>query len=164
VQPPVDTIVQGQTTAFTAILKDADGNILSGRSIVWSSSNTGIATTTPGGSATGVAPGTATITATSEGKIGTATLVVTPAPVASVTVAPATATIKRGDTKQFTATAKDASGNVLSGRTFTWTSSDPSIATVDQNGVVTGIAEGKNVVITATTDGKSGTAILTVSK
>jgi uncharacterized protein YjdB len=162
-QPSVDTVSQNQSTTFTVTLKDADGNVLTGRSVTWSSSDPSVATMA-GGTATGVAPGTATITATSEGKIGTATLVVTPVAVASVTVSPATATIKRGQTKQFTAVARDAVGNVLTGRTFTWTSSDPSIATVDQTGVVTGIAEGKNVVITATTEGKSGTAILTVSK
>lgn len=167
VQPSVDTILQTQTVTFTAILKDANGNILTGRTVTWSSSNTSVATINSAGTATGVAPGTVTITATSEGQSGTASLHVNPpplAPIATITVSPASASIKRGSTKQFTATAKDASGNILTGRTFTWTSSNPNVATVDQSGVVTGISEGNNVVITASAELKSGTALVTVTK
>lgn len=171
VSPDSTAVTQGQSTQFTATTKDAFGNTLTGRTITWSSSNTSIATVDATGKATAVSTAsgsttTVTITATSEGKSGTAKLVVNPAPVASVTVSPSSATIKRGDTKQFSATAYDASGRALSGRTFTWTSSDPSVATVDRNGLVKGIAEGRNVAITATesVSGKSGTATVTVNK
>jgi trimeric autotransporter adhesin len=160
--PAVDTVPQNQSTTFTVVLKDADGNVLTGRVINWSSSNTSVATVS-GGVATGVAIGTATITATSEGQSGSATLVVIQVPVASVTVSPASASIKVNDTKQFTATARDANGNVLTGRTFTWASSDPTIATVTQSGLAKGVNSG-TVTITATAEGKSGTATLTVSK
>jgi uncharacterized protein YjdB len=169
VSPDSTAVTQGQSAQFTAVTKDLLGNTLTGRAVTWTSSNTAVATVDANGKATAVSTGTATtrvvtITATSEGKSGSAKLVVNPAPVASVTVSPQSATIKRGDTKQYSAVAFDASGKALSGRTFIWTSSDPTVATVDQNGLVKGISEGKNVVITATSEGISGSAVVTVNK
>ena len=55
----------------------------------------------------------------------------------------------------------DASGNLLSGRAVTWESSDTRIATVDQAGVVRGVRKG-NVIVTARSEGKVGTATIRV--
>src|SRR2546426_131652 len=112
--------VSGQAAQFTAIPKDANGFALAGRVVTWSSNNTAVATVNASGLATGVAVGSATITATSEGKNGTAVLTVSNVPVASVTVAPASASVPVGQTAQLTATPKDASGNPLAGRGGTW--------------------------------------------
>ncbi|MGK2962004.1 MAG: Ig-like domain-containing protein [Gemmatimonadaceae bacterium] len=163
VSPSTGSIAVGGTQQFSATLKDANGNTLTGRAVVWSSSSSGIATVNSAtGVATGVAVGTATITATSEGKTGTATITVSLVPVASVTVSPATASMAVGGTQQFTATLKDASGNTLSGRTVTWSTSDVSIATVNSaTGVATGVAAG-TTTITALSAGKTGTASMTV--
>ena len=80
--------------------------------------------------------------------------------VASVTVAPAANTVVIGATVRLTATAKDAAGNALTGRQVTWSSSNTAIALVT-TGVVTGVAQGLST-ITATAEGKSGTASVTV--
>src|SRR5439155_1217748 len=72
-----------------------------------------------------------------------------PAPVASVTVTPASATVQGGQTVQLTATLKDANGNLLSGRSVTWSSSNTAVATVDNSGLVSGVAAG-SATITAT--------------
>jgi uncharacterized protein YjdB len=155
-------VTVGQTTTLTAQTLDANGNALSGRAITWVSSSAAIATVSPTGVVTGVAPGTATITATSEGKSGTATVTVTPVPVASVTVAPTTLPLQVGQTGTLTATTRDASNNVLTGRTITWASGNQGVATVAPNGIVTAVAPG-NATITATSEGKSGTATVTVT-
>src|SRR5690348_8261075 len=79
----------GQTTQATATPRDANNNVLGGRSIVWSSSNNGVATVSASGLVTAVAVGSAQIIATSEGKNGSARLTVAapaPVPVASVSV------------------------------------------------------------------------------
>src|SRR5207249_10100580 len=94
------------------------------------------------GLVTGVAAGSATITATSEGKSGTASVTVANVPVASVTVSPTAANMYVGGTVQLTATLKDASGNVLSGRALTWTSGTGAVGTVSASGLVTGVAAG----------------------
>src|SRR6266550_2722219 len=85
-----------------------------------------------------------------------------PAPVAAVTVSPAAPSVSVGATVQLTATLKDASGNVLTGRSVTWVSSTSGMATVSTGGFVTGVAVGP-VTITATSEGQSGRATVTVN-
>ncbi len=114
------------------------------------------------GAVTGVTVGVATITATSENKHGYAVVTVTPTAVASVTVAPGAASVVAGTTVQLAALLKDASGNPLTSRVVTWASSNPAVATVNANGLVTGVIAG-SAVITATSEGKSGTATITVT-
>jgi len=82
-----------------------------------------------------------------------------PAPVASVALAPATSSVLAGATVQLTATARDAAGNALSGRTITFASSNPSVATAGTSGLVTTIAPGV-ATITATSEGQSATATI----
>ena len=87
-----------------------------------------------------------------------------PPAVASVVVTPVNASlVSLGETVQLTASAQDASGNTLSGKTFTWSSSGQSVATVGSSGLVTAVANG-SATITATTDGVNGTATVDVSQ
>ncbi len=162
VSPATPTVQAGRTVQLTATPKDASGNPLSGRTVTWRSSNTAVATVNGSGLVTGVAVGTATITATSEGKSGTATVTVTSVPVASVAVTPPAASIQTGQTVQLTATPKDASGNPLPGRVVTWTSDAQGVASVDGRGLVTGLTAG-SATITATSEGQSGTSAITVT-
>jgi uncharacterized protein YjdB len=164
VTPPTAEVQTGGTVQLTATPRDAAGNPLAGRTVTWTSSNNGVATVNANGLVTAVAPGTATITATSEGRSGTSTVTVTappPAPVASVSVTPPTAEVQTGGTVQLTATPRDAAGNPLAGRTVTWTSSNTGVATVDANGRVTAVAPG-TATITATSEGRTGTSAITV--
>src|SRR6266480_953937 len=162
VTPPTATVQAGQTVQLTATPRDANGAALSGRAVTWSSNNTSVATVSSSGLVSGVTPGSATITATSEGKSGTSAITVTQVPVATVSVSPPTASIQQGQTVQLTATLKDANGNPLSGRTVTWSSSNTSVATVSSSGLVSGVTPG-SATITATSEGKSGTASVTVT-
>ncbi len=77
VSPSTVTVGAGQTTQLTATLKSSNGTVLTGRTVTWASSQTGVATVSSSGVVAGVAAGTATITATAEGKSGTATITVT---------------------------------------------------------------------------------------
>ena len=117
------------------------------------------------GRATAVSAGSATITATGGSKTGTATLTVTEPPpiVSSVSVSPSSASIEEGETQRFTATAYTSDNAVISGKTFAWTSSMASVATINSSGLATGVDAG-STTITATVDGKSGTALLTVAE
>ncbi|HEV8365163.1 MAG TPA: Ig-like domain-containing protein, partial [Gemmatimonadaceae bacterium] len=76
VAPTTGSVQVGQTLQLTVSLLDAAGNILTGRPVSWSSANTATATVTAGGLVRGVKRGTTTITTTSEGKSGTATITV----------------------------------------------------------------------------------------
>jgi len=164
VSPASASVTAGQTVQLTATPKDANGNTLTGRTINWTSSNTSVATVSSSGLVSGVVAGSATITATAEGKSGTSAITVTAVtvPVATVTVSPASASVPAGQTAQLTATPKDASGNPLTGRTITWASSNTSVATVSSSGLVSGVTTG-SATITATSETKSGTSAITVS-
>ena len=165
--PLAASVQVGGTVQLATATKDSAGAVLGGRAVTWASGNLAVATVSGSGLVAGVAAGTATITATSEGKSGTATVTVTslpppppppPAPVASVVVSPASASVPVGATVQLTASLKDASGNVLTGRTIAWGTSAAGVATVSASGLVTGSAAG-----TATSEGKSGTALIVVA-
>jgi uncharacterized protein YjdB len=162
VSPATATIVIGASQQLFAATKDAKGVALTGRAVSWSSDKP-VATVDANGLVTGVSAGTATITATSEGKTGSSVITITPVPVAAVAVNPSSASVVAGNTVQLAATLTDADGNVLSGRFTVWTSANSSIASVDANGLVTGVAAGGPVAITATSEGKKGTASLTVT-
>jgi uncharacterized protein YjdB len=85
--------------------------------------------------------------------------------VATVTVTPPTASLVVGvtQTQQLTAVTKDANGNVLTGRLVSWSSSNTALATVDGNGLVTAVAAGGPVTITAISETKTGTSSITVT-
>ena len=85
-----------------------------------------------------------------------------PDPVAHVTVTLAATSLGTGSTTQATAALTDSLGAALTGRTVTWSSSAPAIATVSSSGLVTATAPG-TADITATSDGKSGFATVTVT-
>jgi uncharacterized protein YjdB len=147
----------------TAVVKDAGGNVLDGRVVTWQSSNTTVATVNGTGTIITVGVGTSTITATSEGQSGGALLTVTQVPVSTVTTTLATGTITLGTVgDQATAVLQDAGGNVLTGRTVTWQSSNSTVATVSGTGVITTVGVGTST-ISATSEGQSGGALLTVN-
>jgi uncharacterized protein YjdB len=161
------SVAVGGTAIATVQLLDATGHTLTGRTVTWSSSNTAIALINASGVVTGVGAGTATITATSEGKTGSATLTVTStttvvAPVATVTVTLSSPSLMVGQMTQATATMRDASGNVLTGRSVAWMSSNPAVATVSATGTVSAVAAGSASII-ATSEGKQGSASVSVT-
>jgi uncharacterized protein YjdB len=164
VTPSSATVSVAFTTPLAATVRDLNGAVISGASVAWSTSNALVAVVSQTGVVTGVLPGTATITATSGGQSGTATITVQLAPVATVTVSPSQLNLRDRDgqrTGTLNATTRDALGNILTGRVVTWSSSNTSVATVTQSGVVTAQAKG-NATITATSEGRSGTASVVV--
>ena len=130
----------------------------------WTTSNTSVATVTSTGRLQAITPGTVTMSAKSDAVVGAATLTVTLVRVGRITVLPTTTVLFTGRTLPLVVQLADSLGNPLSttGRTVTWASAVPAIATVDAIGVATTITPG-TVAISATSDGKSASAILTVN-
>ena len=167
--------VTGVTLAGTATINGKSSTTLTAtvaptqaknQAITWTSDNESVAKVTVLNATQaridGVAPGTANITVTTEDGAKTATCKVTVTEVKVTTIAASisTATVKAGETfdltKQLTITPANATNAVLS-----WSSSDSSVATVDANGVVTGVATNSTnnatATITATCANASGT-------
>ena len=161
------SIAVGDSTRATATLRDRRGRVATNGTVAWSSSNSGVATVSSSGLVRGVSPGTASIIATRGSLSGSASVNVTQpvastAPVASVGVALASSSLIVSGSTQATATTRDASNNVLTGRAVTWSSGSAAIATVSGSGLVTAVAPG-TTNITASSEGISGSGSLTVS-
>lgn len=162
VTPSPATVSVGGTRQLAVALRDAANNVLTDlaeRTVTWTSDAPSVATVSNAGVVTGVRLGTANVTVSVDGVTRTVPVTVG---ADRVTVTPSPASVRVGGTAALTAQALDAAGAALSGVTFTWTSSDPAVATVDANGVVTGRAAG-TATITATGAGASGTTTLTVT-
>ena len=165
VSPASASLAPGGSVQLSATTQVSAGNTLSGRAVSWTTSDPAIATVDSAGFVSAVATGSATVTATSEGKSGSAAITVTsapPAPVASVEVTPASASLTVGQGVRLVATTKDSAGNTLTGHPVSWTTSNPTVATVDTTGYVTSVAAGSATIV-ATSDGKSGSAAITVT-
>lgn len=152
----------GQSAQLTATPRAAGGSALADRTTAWATSDAAIATVSGTGLVTAVALGDVTITATSEGKTGSAAVTVSNVPVAALSVTPNPSSVGVGRTAQLTAVPKAADGDELIGRPVTWSTSDPAVATVSNTGLVTGVALG-TATITGTSEGKSDFSVLTVS-
>ncbi|HLG22476.1 MAG TPA: FG-GAP-like repeat-containing protein [Candidatus Manganitrophaceae bacterium] len=178
VSPLKAAVGQGGTFQFTATAKDSLGNQLneiagSPITFIWKTDNMTQVTIDDGGKATGVAAGSAQITAsTSDGKVisNPASLEVGSCPVAnvpaSIEISPSKATVPGGGSHavQFAAVSKNTDGVIICNdpnNPFAWTVST-SIATIDQTGLATtGTAFGTTLV-TATQGNVSATATLIV--
>lgn len=78
-----------------------------------------------------------------------------------VEVTPPATTVAINGQTAFTATAKNADGEALSGKTVSWSSSKPNVASIDSAGLAKGLADG-STIITAFIEGQSDTAQLNV--
>lgn len=161
VTPGVASITVGNTLSLAVQITDAQGNVLTGRPLTFVSESPAVATVNAAGLVTAVGPGTARIVVSSEGKTGVASIQVTPVPVASLSLSPATVTLITGEVTALVATTRAAGGTVLTGRTIDWRSGAPNVATVSASGIVTAVAPGAAVIL-ATVEGITATSTVTV--
>ena len=150
----------GASVQLSARVLDQNGQQMSATNVAWSSNNTVVATVNATGLVTAVANGTATITATA-GRASSTAMVTVAQAVATVAVAPAADTLLTGDTLRLVAQAFDENAHRIESAEFDWSSSDPSVATVDGSGLVRGVAQGV-ASVTATAGSARGTAGITV--
>src|SRR5207245_2602762 len=157
VVPSSATIALGSSQTFTARGFDTAGNEMS-ITPTWSINSTS-ASCDSGGSCTSNTAGTFTVSATSGQIVGTATLHVTAAVLARITVTPPFAAIALGSTQTFTATGFDTLNNEVS-ITPTWSAS--ASAGCGSGGTCTSSATG-TFTVSATSGEIVGTATLNVN-
>jgi DNA/RNA endonuclease G (NUC1) len=171
VAPNPATVTMGKPLQLTAKAQDDGGNTVTAdpARFTWKSSNEAVATVSSTGVVTGVAVSTTpvVITATS---IDVPTLSATVSldvvvPPANVTVSSRTVPLPVGFQTELFAGGTDLSGNPVSGQAIVWSSSDNSILTVDQDGVITAAGVGSAKIRVTAPDGSYGeTTVATESQ
>jgi len=160
VVPDAAPLAVGSTMMLSAVLRDGSGKRLEDRTITWTSSSSAVSVF-PNGQILAVTSGTAVVTASSEGKSASATITVSPLPVAALSLTGVPSDLNVGDSVRLNAAAHDAKGGVLANRQTTWESSDPNVATVS-GGLVIARSPG-TATISAASEGKSTTAKIRVT-
>lgn len=145
-------IKKGQTAVLTATVTPADADF---GSLLWESSDESVATV-DNGKVTAVEVGSAVIKVTAGNKTARCTVYVSDAETESITVSPKELTLKTGETAVIEATIYPEGSNIIY-----WSSFDTSIATVDETGTVTAVAEGETSVMAKAGD-KFATCKITV--
>lgn len=168
IAPSSPSIPKGTTQQFSATAIYTDGTTLDvTHGVTWASATPATATIgASSGFATSVAVGTTQITATLDTMLSSpVTLTVTAAALRTIAVTPSSPTIVSGETQQFTAigTFSDSSTLDLTS-SATWTSANPSVATINSStGLATGVGAGTSA-ITATEDNVTSSSVwLTVN-
>lgn len=148
VTPANGSVARGGTQQMTAIGTYSNGTPQNLSSLVtWSSSNTTVATISAAGLAMGVSAGATNIVAVYGAISGSTALTVNPPTLQSISVTPGNQTITTGDTEQYTATGTYSDGSVQNLTTsVTWTSMNPSVATISTSGLARAIARGTTFI------------------
>ena len=138
----LDTLLIGESQPLAVTVRDAGGNVIETGEITWTVDKPSVASVV-GDVLVAKSAGTVKVTANIGQSTGSATLVILPLSAATVTVAPATATLGVGQVLQLTAALSDIRGMPLTGRAISWSSSAPSVATVNAStGLATMVSAG----------------------
>lgn len=161
--PSTLSLTVGQESTLTPVIIPSEAKP---KSIVWASNASTIASVDPSsGKITAKAAGIATVTVTIDGKVSnpcTVTVNQGNVPVTGVTVSPTSGTVGINGTLQLTATVQPTNAT---NKAVTWKSLHENIATVDQNGKVTGKAVGTATIQVTTADGgKTANCTVTVTQ
>jgi hypothetical protein len=158
---PTD-LAPGASLQLSAVATDPYGQPAAAL-LQWTSSNNAVAFIGPFGlSATGLGVAVITVSVRSNPAISDSIIITVRMPVKTISVGLASASIGSAATTQASATLRDSLGQVLAGRTVTWSSANSTVATVNAaSGIVTGVSGGTST-ITATSGSVTGSATVTV--
>lgn len=165
VTPALSTVAINGTQAYVAMANFDDGSTLDVSTLAnWSSSDLTVATVSASGLAKGLQGGKAAlISAQYMAKTGSASLVVSAATVASIALNPAVASMAKGQSRVFQATATMTDGALIDVTSqATWTTTAPAIAQVNASGLLIGLGVGQTSV-QAVYGAKTGAAQVTVT-
>ena len=154
-QPTAEMII-GETVQLYATVLPSNANY---KSVLWASSKQSVATVSDSGVITAVAEGVSTITASAGGKSATCLVTVSKVAVVSVSLDWTSYTLEEERSTTLVATVRPANAT----DSVIWSSSDTSVAIVDQNGTVTAVKNGY-AIITAKAGDKQATCSITVKK
>ena len=154
---PTDlSLTTGESAQLSATLKDLNGQVLFGKTVVWNSADATKLAITAGGQVQALGAGNIEVSASAEGKTAKLNVVVTaiesPKTVASVVLSSDAEYLPEGSEFQLQVSAYDNNGDLVEGRGVRWLSTNPEIASVTAGGWVTVLKPG-NTWITVKIDG-----------
>lgn len=153
------SLTEGETVKLTATVAPSTAN----QAVTWTSNNAGVASVSADGVVAAVKAGSAVITATtSNGLTATCEVTVKPAVVLAVSITLDKESFSAVEGSEFNLVATVLPENTTN-KAVNWTSSRPSIISVDQNGLVKILAEGNALITASTTDGTNLTATCQVT-
>lgn len=145
--PAKPKVLVGGLLWLTALPTDELGEDLPGREVRWSSADEDIATVDPLGLVTGIGPGSVEISAEVEGVRANVLLLVAPAPLSRVEIEPLFVELVEGERRRLSAVGLDVWGEPMGGLAFHWSSSEPSVAEVDAEGLVDALSAGVTTIM-----------------
>jgi uncharacterized protein YjdB len=154
-------ITIGATRSLAVVLRDANGTTITGRPVIWTSSDPAVATVSATGNVAALSAGTATIMASAGGRDGLRVVSVQPVPVGDISVPFPQLTLLRHESRTIEASARDAQGVPMTNIQYTWSSDNESVAVVMPSGRVVALGSG-TAVITVSAGGRSATVQVTV--
>ena len=150
----------GDTARLTADIRDQFGRPLQGAQVSWASGDPAVAAVDVAGLVTAVANGEAAVTATS-GEAAATVQVAVRQVTASVAVSPEELRLTAlGDTARLSAEVRDARGHSIADPDVAWTSDNPSVARIDETGLVTAVADGEARVTATSGEADEGISVL----
>ena len=163
VLPGSPTLARGQSSTLSAELRDAGNHLIDDRTATWSSSDPAVATVSASGGVLAAKIGTATITASAEGKTATATVTVV-SPVDHIELTPGSLSFASiGQSSSLTSKIVARAGASIDGIAVSFSTSNAAVATVNSSGSVVATGNG-STIITASADGSTATAAVTVKQ
>ena len=161
VTPDVTEAEVGQQLKLTAVAKDESGKTIDSTPTIWFAAPFDIVSADTAGNISFFNPGEAQVGAVIAGKVSTVRIRVKPAPVTSIEL-PSKNQVVVGGAMRATPTAHTSSGSPRADVTISWSSDNPSIASVDPAGLVVGLKPGK-ANIKAVCEKASATMMVEVS-
>ena len=153
------TLDTGKTSNLRATVYPSNA---SNKKCTWSSSNTSVATVDGNGKVTAKKAGTATITVTTaNGKTASCNVTVQAVQAVPTSVSLNKTSLALEIGKSYTLTKTVSPSNAVT--SYTWSSSNTSVATVDKNGKVTAKASGTATITVKTSNGKTANCKVTVN-
>lgn len=145
-------------TGLAASVVDENGTAVEGQTVTWSSSNTSVVSVNESGALTALRVGRASIVASAEGLTSAQISVTVKKAPTKLTLAAKTAKISVGMGYQIIGKTNSGAASGM----LTYTSSNPGVATVDENGLVTGVGRGKAIITVRTYNKKKASCKITV--
>src|SRR6202041_1051437 len=151
----------GDKVKFSAVAKDAAGNVLAAKAMVWFAAPFDVAGVDKEGVVVFHEPGEVVVGAVVAGKPGFAHVMVVAPPVAKIEIAPLTQALVAGRSAMLSATMRSANGDPRTDTPIRWTSKSPAIAQVNESGMVTAKSPG-NATLAAAAGTVSGEVVVRV--